>query len=42
MDKHSQFLYPDEEVVDSRMPGGGSMYYCRRVERKGSDSKTRK
>ena len=42
MEKHSQFLKPEEEVVDSRMPGGGSMYYCRRVERKGLDGKTRK
>jgi hypothetical protein len=40
--KHSPFLGDDEEVVDSRMPGGGSMYYCRRVERKGVDGKTRK
>jgi serine/threonine protein kinase len=40
--KFSPFVSEDEEVVDSRMPGGGSMYYCRRVERKGADGKTRK
>jgi len=26
---------PNEEILDCRMPGGGSMYYLRRVDRKG-------
>ena len=35
-------LLPDEEVVDTRMPGGGSMYFVRRVERRGADGRAAK
>lgn len=34
--RYTKMVEPNEEIIDCRMPGGGSMYYLRRVDRKGT------